>query len=70
MGIFNKLNEPIFLKSDSAALQQLQNLKELEEATADEEIRQKIQRDIKCLERGIKGEDNIEFELRNSGIPM
>ena len=69
MGLFDKLNEPIFLKESSDALRQLEVLKNLESKLTSEG-QALIRQDIRSLEYGIWGENNIEFELRNSHMPM
>lgn len=69
MGIFDKLKEPVFLKESSDAVRQLEALKALEPSLNDDG-RMKIAQDIKMLESGIYGENNIAFELRNSHFPM
>lgn len=69
MGIFDKMNEPIFLKESSQAEMHLTRLKELE-PILNAEGQAIIRPDIKCLEYGIIGEKNIAFELKNSHIPM
>ena len=70
MGLFNRMKEPVFLKESSDAQIQLEKLKTLEpllNAEGQNIIRNKIE---KFLEYGIAGEKNIEFELKNSHIPM
>lgn len=67
--MFNKLKEPIFLKSAGSAEIQLQKLQELE-PKMNAEGKAVIGQDIKCLEYGISGEKSIAFELKNSGMPM
>ena len=69
MGLFNKMRGPVFLKEDSDAKVQLKQLKDLE-PLLNEEGKKKINQDIKYLEYGIIGEDNIAFELKNSNMPM
>lgn len=69
MGLFDKLSEPIFLKETSDASQQLEILKNLE-TKLNLEGHAMIRQDIRSLEYGIWGENNIEFELRNSHMPM
>lgn len=63
------LEGPVFLKSDSDALQQLEKLKELS-LNVSSDTKEAIERDIKLLEYGIAGENAITFELENSHIPM
>lgn len=69
MGLFNRLKEPIFLKESSYAEVQLEKLKALK-PLLNAEGQNIIKQDIKCLEYGIIGEKNIEFELKNSHMPM
>lgn len=69
MSLFNKMNEPVFLKESSTTEIQLQKLKELK-GKLNENGQKIIDKDIKCLEYGILGENNIAFELKHSHIPM
>lgn len=69
MGLFDKIKEPIFLKESSSASAQLSELQALAE-NAPIKIKAQIEQDIKTLNAGIYGEENIAFELRNSHMPM
>lgn len=69
MGLFDKLNEPVFLKDSSDAELQLEKLKNLE-PLLNTEGQILLRQDIKYLEYGIAGERNIAFELKNSHMPM
>jgi len=69
MGLFNRMKEPVFLKESSDAEIQLDKLKALE-SMLNEEGQNIIKQDIKRLEYGIAGEKNIEFELKNSHMPI
>lgn len=69
MGFFDKIKEPIFLKENSNAVEQLERLKALE-PLLNPEGQSIIRQDIKFLEYGIAGEKNIAFELKNSHMPM
>lgn len=69
MSIFNKIKEPVFLKESSDAQRQLAMLKELEPKLSPEG-QKKIRQDIKYLEYGIMGENQIAYELKNSHMPM
>ena len=53
MGLFDKIKEPIFLKDNSAAKEQLAQLEALQ--TNDEAIKKLIQKDIMLLKYGIAG---------------
>ena len=69
MRIFNSLREPVFMKSDSDAKKQYDILGQLLQQ-ADGETRKRIETDMKLLDYGIKGEEAIAYELRNSFMPM
>lgn len=69
MSIFNKMKEPVSLKESSDAQRQLAMLKELEPKLSPEG-QKKIRQDIKYLEYGIMGENQIAYELKNSHMPM
>lgn len=69
MSFFNKMKEPVFLKESSDAQRQLTVLKALEPQLS-QEGQKKIRQDIKYLEYGILGENQIAYELKNSHMPM
>ena len=69
MGLFDKLNQPVFIKEDSNATRQIEALKELYEKVTDK-AKIQIEQDIKYISYGIKGEEQIAFELKNSHMPM
>jgi Superfamily II DNA helicase len=63
------MKEPVFLKESSNSEIQLEKLKSLE-PLLNPDGQAILKQDIKCLESGIYGENNIAFELKNSHIPM
>lgn len=69
MGLFDTIKEPVFLKENSSAVEQIEKLKEFYEKVNDEG-KTLIDNDIKLLEAGIYGENQLIFELKNSHIPM
>ncbi len=69
MGLFSKMQNPVFLKEDSNAKKQLETLKDLL-PLLNKEGQEKLAQNIKKLEYGIEGEKNIAFELKNSHMPM
>lgn len=69
MVFFNVEKEPTFLKENSSAVEQIEKLKEFYENVNDEG-KTIIDNDIKLLEAGIYGENQIIFELKNSHVPM
>lgn len=69
MGLFSKQKEPVFLKESSSAEKQLDELNKLK-LLLNSEGCSVIEQDMKCIEYGIAGEKNIEFELKNSHMPL
>ena len=69
MSFFNKLDKPVFLKEESDSTNYISRLRALESA-AKGPIRERIEREIKFSSIGEFGENNIAFELKNSGMPM
>ena len=69
MSIFDKIQEPIFLKKETSATKQLETLKALLPKVIDEQ-KKMLESDIYALQAGLEGEKSVEFELANSHIPM
>lgn len=69
MGIFDVKGEPVFLKEDSAAELELDEMRSLL-PSATGRARQALERDIKLTEAGIYGEKQVIFQLKNSHMPM
>ncbi len=69
MGLFDKMREPVVLKEDSSAKEQIEQLNSFLQ-TAPSEMRSQIEQDIRLLQYGIYGEDALMFELKNSHLPM
>ena len=74
MGLINILKNDVlketeFIKDDNSLETQLEHLKVFRSKLNDEG-KEIIDRDIKLLEYGIRGEDNICYELKSSYIPM
>lgn len=67
--MFNRIKGPVFLKENSNIEKELEKLKSLE-PLLNKEGKNIIRQDIKYLEYGIIGEKNIEFELKNTHMPM
>lgn len=66
-----ELSRPIFLKDTDSAKEQLKKLKALEaENKLTPEGQKLLQDNIEKIEFGIKGEDNIAFQLKHSYMPM
>ncbi|MBW8383451.1 MAG: NERD domain-containing protein [Youngiibacter sp.] len=69
MRLFDKLNGPEIFKDSGDARKQFEVLKGLHDRAAGE-TRKQIAQDMRLLEYGIKGEENVLFELMNSFMPM
>jgi protein required for attachment to host cells len=69
VGLFDKLDKPVFLKEFSDTQDQLDQLKDLLK-TAPDDIKGQVEQDMKMLSYGIRGEEQIAFELKNSFMPM
>jgi len=69
MGIFDKLNGPVFLKESSDSVEQLEQLNRLHQNAAGS-LKKQIELDMKLLSYGISGEETVAFELKNSFMPM
>lgn len=67
MELFNKFRDTVFLKSDSDLTRQLESLKSIRDKVNNKD---EIDKDIKLLEYGIKGENDIAFELKNAHLGM
>ena len=66
MGLFTRKIGPVFLKSSNQAKEYVDKLRELKEQCSDE-LKEEIEKQITIAEYGIKGEECIAFELKNSG---
>lgn len=69
MGLFTKSIGPVFLKKSNQATEYIDKLKVLLEKCSGE-LKEEIEKQITIAEYGIKGEESIAFELKNSGIDM
>lgn len=69
MGLFTKAIGPVFLKQSNNATDYIEKLKKLQEKSATT-LKEEIEKQITIAEYGVKGEESIAFELKNSGIDM
>jgi len=69
MGFFDKLDGPVLYKDSNDMKSQLESLKNLQEKVSDES-KKLIAQDIRLLQYGDLGEENVQFELMNSFMPM
>lgn len=69
MGLFTKSIGTVFLKSDNQTTDYISKLKNLQNQCPDE-MKEEIEKQIVIAESGLKGEEQIAFELKNSGIDM
>lgn len=67
MELFKRFNETIFLKEDSNLEKQIN---ELEEIRPKLKYTNEIDKDILLLKKGLQGEKDIAFELKNSNLGM
>lgn len=63
------LTKPHFYKAGSDAKRQLEQLQEIHR-NASSSIKARIEQDIKMLQYGIAGEEQVAFELNNSYLPI
>lgn len=69
MGLFTKKVGPVFLKEESDTQVYIAKMQALL-AGADESLKSKIEKQINLAKYGEYGENNIAFELKNSGMDM
>lgn len=69
MGLFTKKIGPVFLKEESDTQVYIAKMQALL-AGADESLKSKIEKQINLAKYGEYGENNIAFELKNSGMDM
>uniref|UniRef100_UPI004028B84F NERD domain-containing protein n=1 Tax=Lachnospira eligens TaxID=39485 RepID=UPI004028B84F len=70
MELFQKKIGPVFLKEDSDATVFIDKMHQLESKATSPELKQEIQKQIKLASYGAIGEQNIAYELKNSGMDM
>ena len=69
MGLFDKIKKPIFLNNVLGIQEDIKYLESILQV-ASLESKSKIEKDLTNLRYGLKGEQSIIYELKNSGIPM
>lgn len=69
MGLFTKKIGPVFLKTSNQAKEYVDKLKSLQEK-CNSNLKEEIERQIVIAQYGIKGEECILFELKNSNKDM
>lgn len=69
MGLFSKKIGPVFLKESSDTTQFIQRMEELL-PTLSGDLKREIEKQLKLARYGEFGENNIAFELQNSGMDM
>lgn len=67
MVLFERFVDTIFLKEDNSLERQIEELKSIKDKVKEKD---KIERDIKLLEYGLRGENEIAFELKNANLGM
>lgn len=69
MALFTKKLGPVFLKENNSTQKYIEKLEELL-AKTENGMREKLVSQISMAKRGLAGEKNIAFELKNSGMDM
>ena len=69
MGLFNRLDKPVFLKEASDTSEYISRLVAYQDRISGE-LKEKIDQEIKLAQIGEFGENNIAFELKNASMPM
>lgn len=69
LNIFSKKIGPVFLKETSDTADFIEKMEKLAES-ADGQLKEDIQKQIKLAKHGQYGESNIAYELKNSGMDM
>jgi len=64
-----RLTEPVLLKPVDNENNQLTELRALLDEVSDDQ-KSKVEEQISLINRGLKGEENIEYELKNMAIPL
>jgi hypothetical protein len=70
MAFFDKITQPVVLKEDSSLDEQLRQLTEFSQKSLPIDIHKQVEEEIRCIKAGIKGEEQLLYELKNSHIPM
>lgn len=69
MALFTKKLGPVFLKENNSTQKYIEKLEELL-AKTEKGMKEKLVSQISMAKRGLAGESNIAFELKNSGMDM
>lgn len=69
MGLFSRVGQPVIYKESSDAKEYLKRLEELY-GRASGALKEEIDKEMKLVKAGIVGEDQILYELKNSGMDM
>lgn len=64
------ISEPVFIKEFSKENQQIEDLEKIIATLEDGEKKDRINKDISYLKKGMFGEQNVFFELKNANIPL
>jgi len=69
VGLFDRLEKPVFLKETYDSSEYINKLLVLQEK-ASGKLKEQIDREIKLTQIGEYGENNVAFELKNAAMPM
>lgn len=70
LSIGKSITDPIFIKDFDEKNSMICELEKLKETTNDEDVLERINRDIIYLKTGLIGEKNVYYELKNSFLPI
>ena len=69
MGLFDKVKGPIFLNENSGIKEDIEYLESIINKVPTD-VKSEVEKELKNLSYGLKGEENIVYELKHCGIPM
>lgn len=70
LSIGKSITDPIFIKDFDKKNLTISELEKLKATTNDEDVLERINRDIMYLKAGLVGEKNVYYELKNSFLPI
>lgn len=65
----NYIKDPVYMKEFKESNLELDNLKNIVDKVSDDD-RKEIEKKIKCLVYGLSGESSVNYELKNSRLPI
>ena len=65
-----KLRKPVFIKTTSSLQRQLEQMQAIDRSSLADSSISLLEHDINLVTQGLEGESRVEFQLRNSHMPM